>query len=116
MRTSKDQLHVWVANAQSAFAHCQIDSPSPSPPRKRQRLSSPTYDDQMDDLSQDELKGIHDLEVKLSQTSQPRGPDVHHRVPAVGESSQESDPRRVSAHILTDQALQSHGAHRDLVR
>lgn len=51
----------------------------------------------MDDLSQDELKGIHDLEVKLSQTSQLRGPDVHHRILAVGESSQESDTRRGSS-------------------
>ncbi|KAH9070787.1 hypothetical protein EDB83DRAFT_2517952 [Lactarius deliciosus] len=42
-------------------------SHSSLPPRKRQRLSSPTYDEQLELPSKDELKVIEQLELSLSQ-------------------------------------------------
>ncbi|KAI9444587.1 hypothetical protein H4582DRAFT_2070318 [Lactarius indigo] len=42
-------------------------SHSSLPPRKRQRLSSPTYDEQLELPSKDELKAIDQLELSLSQ-------------------------------------------------
>lgn len=44
-------------------------SPSSSPPRKRQRLSSPTYDEFLEDLSQDHLDAFDALDAHLSQAS-----------------------------------------------
>ncbi|KAJ7754932.1 hypothetical protein DFH07DRAFT_885991 [Mycena maculata] len=48
-------------------------SPSNSPPRKRPRLAlfSPTYDDQLDDLSQEDLAACDEIEAKLSQSNYP---------------------------------------------
>lgn len=43
----------------------RIDSSFPS--RKRQRLSSPTYDEQLELPSKDELRVIDQLELGLSQ-------------------------------------------------
>jgi breast cancer 2 susceptibility protein len=40
---------------------------SESPARKRQRLSSPTYDDQVEDLTQDDLAAFDAIEAQLSQ-------------------------------------------------
>jgi len=45
-------------------------SPPSSPVRKRQRLSSPTYDDQLGDPSQEDLAAYDELDYKLSQSSQ----------------------------------------------
>lgn len=45
-------------------------SPSSSPIRKRQRLSSPTYDEQVADLRQEDLEAFDALEAQLSQCSQ----------------------------------------------
>ncbi|KAF8808104.1 hypothetical protein BYT27DRAFT_7338672 [Phlegmacium glaucopus] len=44
-------------------------SPSSSPARKRQRLSSPTYDDQVGDLTQEDLDAFDEIEAQLSQKS-----------------------------------------------
>ncbi|KAF8167376.1 hypothetical protein B0H34DRAFT_14333 [Crassisporium funariophilum] len=43
---------------------------SGSPARKRQRLSSPTYDDQVGDLTQEHLDAFDEIEARLSQGSQ----------------------------------------------
>ncbi|KAG5649853.1 hypothetical protein H0H81_001761 [Sphagnurus paluster] len=44
------------------------DSSTPSSPvRKRQRLSSPTYDDQLGDISQADIEALEQLEAHLSQ-------------------------------------------------
>lgn len=40
---------------------------SESPVRKRQRLSSPTYDDQVEDLTQEDLAAFDAIEAQLSQ-------------------------------------------------
>ncbi|KAF5323377.1 hypothetical protein D9611_005592 [Ephemerocybe angulata] len=48
-------------------------SPSSSPIRKRQRLSSPTYDEQVGDLSQDYLEAFDQIEFSLSQA--PHNPE-----------------------------------------
>ncbi len=40
---------------------------SGSPARKRQRLSSPTYDDQVEDLTQEDLAAFDAIEAQLSQ-------------------------------------------------
>ena len=42
---------------------------SGSPARKRQRLSSPTYDDQVGDLTQEDLDAFDEIEARLSQQS-----------------------------------------------
>ncbi|KAH6917048.1 BRCA2, oligonucleotide/oligosaccharide-binding, domain 1-domain-containing protein [Coprinopsis sp. MPI-PUGE-AT-0042] len=42
-------------------------SPSSSPAHKRQRLSSPTYDEQVDDISDEHLQAFDLLEARLSQ-------------------------------------------------
>jgi hypothetical protein len=68
-------------------AYIRIDSSSP--PRKRRRMSSPTYDDQLAFPSQDELKAIGQLEVSLSQVpSHYRG--CASKVLGTGKSSQDS--------------------------
>ena len=48
-----------------SLSHPRIDSSSP--PRKRRRMSSPTYDEQLELPSQDELIVIGQLELSLSQ-------------------------------------------------
>ncbi|KAI0050560.1 hypothetical protein FA95DRAFT_567373 [Auriscalpium vulgare] len=58
--TSESRMPVEAENAGDL-------SPSPSPSPKRQRMSSPTYDDQIDFPSQAELKGVDALEVTMSQ-------------------------------------------------
>jgi breast cancer 2 susceptibility protein len=40
-----------------------------SPARKRQRLSSPTYDDQVGDLTQEDLNAFDEIEARISQKS-----------------------------------------------
>ncbi|KAG6814155.1 hypothetical protein H0H92_002150 [Tricholoma furcatifolium] len=45
-------------------------SPFSSPVRKRQRLSSPTYDEQLGDFSQADIDAFDQLEAHLSQPSQ----------------------------------------------
>ncbi|KAF5385395.1 hypothetical protein D9615_001242 [Tricholomella constricta] len=44
------------------------DSPLSSPIRKRQRLSSPTYDEQLGDLSQADIDAFDKIEAQLSQS------------------------------------------------
>ncbi|KAH9058304.1 hypothetical protein EDB87DRAFT_1685476 [Lactarius vividus] len=63
-------------------------SHSSLPPRKRQRLSSPTYDEQLELPSKDELKAIDQIELSLSQASS------HYRkatssVPLIGVPAQD---------------------------
>lgn len=43
-------------------------APDCSPSRKRMRLSSPTFDDQVGDLSQDDLNAFDSLDAQLSQS------------------------------------------------
>jgi breast cancer 2 susceptibility protein len=52
-----------------SFNFLKDSSPSSSPVRKRQRLSSPTYDAQIADLSQEDLEAFDALEAQLSQSS-----------------------------------------------
>ncbi|KAF7303152.1 hypothetical protein MKEN_01278900 [Mycena kentingensis (nom. inval.)] len=49
----------------------------PSPPSKRQRLSSPTYEQQVGDISAEDLDAFDETEARLSQLSngEPRGRD-----------------------------------------
>ncbi|KAF8078944.1 hypothetical protein FPV67DRAFT_1663611 [Lyophyllum atratum] len=47
-------------------------SPSSSPVRKRQRLSSPTYDEQLGDVSQADIDALDELEAQISQSQSPR--------------------------------------------
>ncbi|KAG2156582.1 uncharacterized protein EDB93DRAFT_1127388 [Suillus bovinus] len=47
-----------------------LDS-SPSPPRKKMRMSSPTYDEQVDDMSQDDISAFDAIEARLSQPAPP---------------------------------------------
>ncbi|KAJ6502679.1 hypothetical protein DFH09DRAFT_1202410 [Mycena vulgaris] len=70
-------------------------SPSMSPARKRQRLSlfSPTYDDQLGDLSQEDLEAFDEIEAKLSQsTSHPSSSAVHDPRPWNAQSGLPDDP------------------------
>ena len=63
-----------------SFSHRRIDSSSPL--RKRRRMSSPTYDEQLEFPSQDELTVIGQLELGLSQAVS------HNHNPATGVYSQ----------------------------
>lgn len=66
-------------------------SPSSSPARKRQRLSSPTYDEQIDDISQEDIAAFDEIEYRLSQKAQsPRRLQSNH-------NSQEAKERRAKA-------------------
>jgi len=65
----------------------RIDPSSPS--RKRRRMSSPTYDDQLAFPSQDELRAIGQFETSLSQAPS-RYRESANTVPGVGTSSQDS--------------------------
>lgn len=52
------------------------------PPHKRQRLSSPDYDHQFGDLSQDDLAACSEIEARLSQRQPPSQPQkrLFHKV------------------------------------
>ncbi|KAH9964099.1 hypothetical protein BC827DRAFT_49058 [Russula dissimulans] len=63
-------------------------SDSSSPPRKRQRMSSPTYDDQLALPSQEELRAIGQIEFGLSQASSHYYKRTN-KVPTTGRSSQD---------------------------
>ncbi|KAH7910924.1 hypothetical protein BJ138DRAFT_1113634 [Hygrophoropsis aurantiaca] len=58
-----------------------------SPARKRMRLSSPTYDDQLDDLNQDDINALDAIEAKLTQQDPPQTEDLqtttYHSTPAL---------------------------------
>ena len=62
-RSSHVRLVIMFPNL--SLSHSRIDSSSP--PRKRRRMSSPTYDEQLEFPSQDELTVIGQLELSLSQ-------------------------------------------------
>lgn len=62
------------------------DSPPSSPARKRQRLSSPTYDDQLGDLSQGDLAAFDEIDFQLSQ-AQPYSPKRKRRSTYNAQSS-----------------------------
>ncbi|KAJ7040305.1 hypothetical protein C8F04DRAFT_1312619 [Mycena alexandri] len=84
------------------------DSPSTSPVRKRQRLSeslfSPTYDDQVGDLSQEDLAACDEIEAKLSQSnSYPSSSAVHERLPQNGPQTRlDDDPDNPFASASTN--------------
>ncbi|KAG1754940.1 uncharacterized protein EDB91DRAFT_1214138 [Suillus paluster] len=44
-----------------------MDSPDSSPARKKMRMSSPTYDEQVDDMSQEDISAFDAIEARLSQ-------------------------------------------------
>ncbi|KAI9511878.1 hypothetical protein F5148DRAFT_178985 [Russula earlei] len=75
-------------------------SSSPSPPRKRRRMSSPTYDDQLAFPGRDELEAIDKLELSLSQASSlfRKGTSI---VLATGTSSQDCFGLEIS-HRVSD--------------
>ena len=64
------ELHLLLILTIYTASFPDSESPSSSPARKRQRLSSPTYDAQLADLSQDDLDAFDAFEAKLSQDSQ----------------------------------------------
>ncbi|KAH9486281.1 Breast cancer type 2 susceptibility protein-like protein [Psilocybe cubensis] len=51
---------------------------SGSPERKRQRLSSPTYDDQVEGFTQEDLAAFDEIELRLSQPTNSSRPPVAH--------------------------------------
>ncbi|KAJ7492322.1 hypothetical protein FB451DRAFT_1217887 [Mycena latifolia] len=71
-------------------------SPSSSPARKRQRLSlfSPTYDDQLGDLSQEDLQAFDEIEARFSQSNlHPSSSAVKDiRPPSAAGSGLQDDP------------------------
>ncbi|KAG1904752.1 uncharacterized protein F5891DRAFT_1012615 [Suillus fuscotomentosus] len=70
-----------------------LDS-SPSPPRKKMRMSSPTYDEQVDDMSQDDISAFDAIEARLSQPAPPLHklplPTNSHRRLSPGEAGDRS--------------------------
>ncbi|RDB29022.1 Breast cancer type 2 susceptibility [Hypsizygus marmoreus] len=73
-------------------------SPLSSPVRKRQRLSSPTYDEQLGDLSQDDIAAFDALDARLSQSSQsPKKafPDSSHPDSRAENCSSDSSPSKL---------------------
>ncbi|THH18249.1 hypothetical protein EW146_g2694 [Bondarzewia mesenterica] len=60
-------------------------------------MSSPTYDNQIEEPSQDDLNGFDEIEQRLTQSSQDRAPETRRATLVVGESSQDSDTRRYSS-------------------
>ncbi|KAI0253208.1 hypothetical protein BJV78DRAFT_220331 [Lactifluus subvellereus] len=74
-------------------------SDSSSPPRKRRRMSSPTYDEQLALPSQEELSAMHKLELSLSQAPSHYNKSAI-KLHAMGVSSQGSfgprSPRRAT--------------------
>ncbi|KAL0068623.1 hypothetical protein AAF712_004339 [Marasmius tenuissimus] len=61
-------------------------SPFSSPTRKRQRLSSPDYDDQLN-LSQHELDEIKRIEARFAQSQKPAGSDENSEAKELSHSS-----------------------------
>lgn len=84
-------MRILLCNSQTRLSTRSGPSSSPfsSPARKRQRLSSPTYDDQLDDISPEDLEAFDALEAKLSQSPKKSSQS----------SSQEAKDRRVKAII-----------------
>lgn len=77
---------------------CTLVSSPRAPPRKRQRMSSPTYDVQMEDLSQEDIDGLEEIEFRLSQA----GTSSSQAAPFPGGSSRtqsESPPVCIHPHI-----------------
>ncbi|KAH7930929.1 hypothetical protein BV22DRAFT_1077497 [Leucogyrophana mollusca] len=81
-------------------------SASLSPARKRMRLSSPTYDDQIGDLSQDDINALDEIEARLSQGPQTQAMDsgnaklpssLDFRAPVAGRSSPPSNREAFSS-------------------
>ncbi|PPQ69780.1 hypothetical protein CVT26_014168 [Gymnopilus dilepis] len=69
-------------------------SPSSSPARKRQRLSSPTYDEHVDDLTDEQFAAIDAIEERLSQSTSGAARSAHTSSDdhAAAGSSRVSDP------------------------
>ncbi|KAG1885542.1 hypothetical protein F4604DRAFT_1726659 [Suillus subluteus] len=93
-----------------------LDS-SPSPPRKKMRMSSPTYDEQVDDLSQDDISAFDAIEARLSQPAPPL-----HKVPLPTNSntrlsSGEAGDRSTSSDqdLLSSQDIASQGDNNPFV-
>ena len=83
-------------------AHTDSSPPS-SPVRKRQRLSSPTYDDQLGYPSQEDLAAYDELDYKLSQSSQSPTRSINARLPSSGEQPLNqllSLPTEIDLHIV----------------
>ncbi|KAG1757223.1 hypothetical protein EDB19DRAFT_1656380 [Suillus lakei] len=79
-----------------------LDS-SPSPPRKKMRMSSPTYDEQVDDMSQDDISAFDAIEARLSQSAPPL-----HKVPLPTNSHRRLSPGEAGDRsISSDQDLLS---------
>jgi hypothetical protein len=80
---------VWSVLAFPSSYPAQLRIDSSSPTRKRRRMSSPTYDDQLAFPSQDELRVIGQFEISLSQAPS-RYRESGSTVPGMGTSSQNS--------------------------
>ncbi|KAG1783569.1 hypothetical protein EV702DRAFT_1054261 [Suillus placidus] len=78
-----------------------------SPPRKKMRMSSPTYDEQVDDMSQDDISAFDAIEARLSQPT-----NSHHRL-----SSGEAGDRGISSDqdLLSSQDIASQGDNNPFV-
>ncbi|KAG2149643.1 hypothetical protein BD769DRAFT_1407364 [Suillus cothurnatus] len=87
-----------------------LDS-SPSPPRKKMRMSSPTYDEQVDDLSQDDISAFDAIEARLSQPALPLHkvflPTNSHRTLSSGEAEDRSTSS--DQDLLSSQDIASQG-------
>ncbi|KAG2756480.1 hypothetical protein P692DRAFT_20765976 [Suillus brevipes Sb2] len=85
-----------------------LDS-SPSPPRKKMRMSSPTYDEQVDDMSQDDISAFDAIEARLSQQAPlhkvPLSTNSHGRLSAgeAGDHSTSSDQDLLSSQDVASQ-------------
>ncbi|KAG6889981.1 hypothetical protein C0995_012941 [Termitomyces sp. Mi166 len=75
-------------------------SPFSSPVRKRQRLSSPTYDEQLGDFSQADLDAFDMLEAHLSQS--PRKSSSQTAALSQHQNSDSASSREIQAVELTD--------------
>ncbi|KAG2076942.1 hypothetical protein BDR04DRAFT_1067282 [Suillus decipiens] len=86
-----------------------LDS-SPSPPKKKMRMSSPTYDEQVDDMSQDDISAFDAIEALLSQPAPPlqKVPlptNSHHMLSSgeVGDCGNSSDQGLLSSQDIASQ-------------
>ncbi|KAG2062232.1 hypothetical protein BDR06DRAFT_986119 [Suillus hirtellus] len=88
-----------------------LDS-SPSPPRKKMRMSSPTYDEQVDDMSQDDISAFDAIEARLSQPAPPLQklplPTNSHRRLSSGEAGDRSTSSDQDL-LLSSQDIASQG-------
>jgi hypothetical protein len=80
---------VWLVLVFPSSYPAQLRIDPSSPTRKRRRMSSPTYDDQLAFPNQDELKVIGQFEISLSQAPS-RYRESASIVPGMGTSSQNS--------------------------